>query len=990
MTPFLDFKEDNGLVHCSNPTGVKNHAERLYLNEAEKLGVTAVFFRRFYHNENNSKPKDNISPYHSEPVVCIFEKSDDRFFNSQEHKELHAALWSAGKNEIYVIIGQTRLDIINSRRPAVVDENKELNMEDLRLASSAIDAFNDLRFSAYLFESGTFWEQPDFEDKLDENSSPYIFLLDYLLAVRQMFLKTTTIKLSPGTIDKLLVTCILIKFLEDIKDDKGKHTLRIIYKQNKINSFAEALDKGLCLNILNELAGEFNGKIFDRFTLEEKQTIEKTNLGLLASFLRADINLRTNQLFIWKQYSFKHLPAEVISAIYENFIQAEAVRQNGDTEKGVVYTPIHLVNLLVDEVMPLNRPDLFKEEQFRILDPACGSGVFLVAAFKRLLQWWAINNSTPDNIKYPQCKKAQQILENNIFGVDVKETATLISIFGLTTALLDKLTPQEIWNNLKFNDLSLKNIQYDNFFEWAIKAKQQKLSFNLVIGNPPFNVESGKNKNEVLRPEVLEQLNLRHKIPNNNFALYFFEGSMLFTNKVCLIIPANVLLYNKAAQKYRNLIFTNYNVTKIFDFTHLRRDLFHKSADTPVVAMVAENMGSLKNPIEHTVVKRMISSEKKLRFEIDYYDRHSVLWDWAISDSKAFVWKTNLLGGGRLFHFIYRLSLLRSFERFIKDMKKLNPDWTYSVGYKLNGDDKKKNIEYIFGKESINTETFDENEEFTTFIEENRDFAEPRNQKIYEPPHVIFKVNIGKVNIPIHYSEKHLCFKDKLVGIHAPESEKGILKKIYNRFKETGYYRISKLWILATSPETLVNLETACKKDDIDSLPFPEDQTYLTLSSAEEIITEDLLKYYIHLGKSISKGNAGSFLHERVSPEQVKIFTNIFCEELNLVYAKKEKSWQPGFVYQGPFYTICQVGFGKNNSLRPSNLSELDNPTKHLIEDELSNSGTLYTRIVRIYQHINGFDCIFLVKPHTQRYWLNSIALRDADDTFMELKKEGF
>ncbi len=45
-------------------------------------------------------------------------------------------------------------------------------------------------------------------------------------------------------------------------------------------------------------------------------------------------------------------------------------------------------------------------------------------------------------------------------------------------------------------------------------------------------------------------------------------------------------LYNKAAQKnIREQVFTNYSVKKIYDFTHLRRDLFHRAADTPAIAI---------------------------------------------------------------------------------------------------------------------------------------------------------------------------------------------------------------------------------------------------------------------------------------------------------------------------------------------------------------------------------------------------------------------
>src|SRR5207237_4277277 len=123
---------------------------------------------------------------------------------------------------------------------------------------------------------------------------------------------------------------------------------------------------------------------------------------------------------------------------------------------------------------------------------------------------------------------------------------------------------------------------------------------------------------------------------------------------------------------------------------HLRRNLFHKTADTPVVAVIAENVPSNKKEIEHTVVKRTLLSEKRLRFEIDYYDRHYVKWSWATDDTKSFIWKTNLLGGGRLFHLIYRLSLLPTLADFLLQKKVENQEWIYSSGYKIGGKGTKK------------------------------------------------------------------------------------------------------------------------------------------------------------------------------------------------------------------------------------------------------------------------------------------------------------
>ena len=995
----FDYDQKNGFVNCANPSSAINNSEILYLNEVKKLNVDAVLFRRFY-NDNDTVP------YRSEPSVCIFQK-DDNFFNSQQHIKLHAALWSAAKNEVYIIISPTRIDIINSRRPAELVDKCELSIENLILASGeVIEDINSQLFSASVFGNGSFWEQSEFENKLDERNSPYIFLLDYLMTVRKIFLTNNSIPLSAETIDKLLVTCILIKFLEEIKDDKGKHTLRSLYSKYNVENFAEIIDKGFIIQILNDLTNEFNGKIFDKFSDNEKTTIEKTNLSLLANFLKANIDIKSGQLFLWEQYSFKHLPAEIISAIYENFIQAEALRKTGDNEKGVVYTPIHLVNLLIDEVMPLNKPHMFLSEKFKVLDPSCGSGVFLVAAYKRLLQWWAINNSTNNIITYPDSKKAQKILEDNIYGVDVKNTATFVTVFGLTTALLDKLTPQEIWNNLEFKDLNQINIQNRNFFEWAIKAKENLMPFDLVIGNPPFNVETGKNKSEVINSSLLRQLDFKHKvIPNNNFALHFFEASMVLAKKVCLIIPSTVLLYNRPAQIYRNKLFTNYTVEKIYDFTHLREVLFTKKNNqayenqkkmgrTPVVALIVNNIPSDFRSIEHIVVKRTTAVEKKLRFEIDYYDKHQVMWDWAIDENKSFIWKTNLLGGGRLFHLIYRLSLLPNLKDFISIKKDNNSEWIYSSGYKIGGKSTKKTpANFLHLKTTIDTKKkFDKvTNTFSTTIENNFEFEASRKEVLYTPPLLVISEVLGTDMIPMQIFNSYQPFNISFVGIHAPLDGVNDLREIYHRLYEDNYlYRICKMYMLLTSSKLLIHKETAFVKEDLDKIPFPEDEKLLELSNDEKIIQHDVLNHYIHLGKSINLRSAGNIFVKDVSAGNLKSFGETFCSALNRVYANNEKSWQAGNPFDNGLFTIFPFGFGENNNFSLTINTLSDNIIKELISEKLSNSGAIFRRVIRIYKHTNGFDCIIFIKPNKMRYWLNSIALRDVDDTFNDFKQAGY
>lgn len=986
----LGYTTKNGLVH--NLDEAQNNVERLYIEEVKKLIVpaNAVFFRRFYRNEEDQQP------HFSTPAVCIFHQTDS-FFNSETHKKLHAALWSSGKTEIYVIQGESRIDIINARKPAKRIDNNDVSLDEndktLVLVYKAIQGFEDSRFSAHLFGSGTFWEQSDFQKSIDDNSNPYAFLLGYLMGVRHKLLKDNTIQLEATTIDKLLITCILIKFLEEIKDDDGKHTLKAIYKKHhlKTETFEEGLRSGKCLDILNDLASEFNGKIFNTLSAEERSKIAQANLAPIADFLSADVNIQTNQLFLWKQYDFKHLPAEVISAIYENFIHAEAER-NEEKKKDVVYTPLHLVNLMIDESMPLDQPELFENNSFKVLDPACGSGVFLVAAYKRMLQWWAINNwRKTGRVEYPDKDLAKQILEDNIFGVDILEAAALVSIFGLTTAFLDKLTPKEIWNDLKFKDLSEKNIKgKTNFSDWAKPAKEKKGWFDLVIGNPPFNPA----KEGTITDEDLQEL-CGKNVPGNKLALKFFEAALYFGQKVCMIIPSNVFLYNKSdpSQAYRKEIFTSYTVEKIYDFTHLRRDLFHKSADTPVVSLTVKNTPSNHQTIEHIVVKRQLLSEKRMRFEIDYYDKHQVRWDWAVDEKKQFVWKTNLLGGGQLFHLVYRLSLLETLSDFLEEKEK-KKGWTYSNGYITQYGDisNNKQANFLNNQLRIKPGTFDEFGNYETDeIPETEYFHRIRKRELFTPPHIVFKLTLENSKIPMAFVSNYLCFNSSFVGISAPKQEEKDLYKIYERLhKNEKTASLYRAFILANSPKALVYHETSIVKEDIDNLPYPQDEKYLEPSAEESIIIKDVLQYYLHLGKAVTQNSAGHILNVPVEPEELPLFGHTYCDALNEIYAKNGKSWQAGQVIQTPTFVSYQFGFGKDGGLKNESKANPEKEFHSLLKNINSNKGVNYNRIIRYYEHVDGYDCVYFIKPRAKRYWLQSIALKDADDTFMDLKKAGY
>jgi hypothetical protein len=995
----IHFNTDNGLVFCYGLDKAEHISEIYHIEDkAKKLQADAVLFRRKYKNGEIIDSK---------PVVYIFEEKNDIIINNEKHKKLHAKIWSSGEIDVYFIVSKTEIHIFNARKPAEVKEKKELDLKNLILVSKALKEFDDQRFSAIVFGKGTFWEQDDFKNELKEENTPFHKLLEYLIAVRK-HLYGSPKGLSIETVDKLLIISILVKFLEEKKDSDGKHTLRDIYKKYKVKIFAEALEKKICISILDELASEFNGNIFNQFSLKEKLQIKEADLKPVADFLTARLAPQKTQLFLWKQYNFNHLPIELISSIYENFLPKE---------KGVVYTPPFLVNFLIDESMPLDidsAKKCFSNNRFKVLDPACGSGVFLVAAYKRLLQWWSVNHyKKTDKIKFPDKKICQKILEDNIFGVDINETATFITIFSLTIAFLDKLEPKELWNDLKLKDLKDNdNIQTENFFVWAAEDENKDEKFNLVIGNPPFNPKSGIKKKDAVTEEQIRQFGIINKdIPDNNFALKFFEGAMFFGKKTCMILPSNVFFYNKTktAQKYRNRVFTKFTVKKIFDFTHLREVLFvkkilkpvdnkknskKKSGRTPVCAVLSIPVESERQNIEHTVIKRTVSIEKKIFFEIDHYDRHFVPHDWAIDEKKQFIWKTNLLGGGRLFHLIYRLSLLPTLKKFINSKKK--DSWKEIRGFEGGRTLAAESQDRIIGITESGEPEIKKN---INIYSDNL-----KSKFMYEPPFMIIKQILGNNSLAACFipkknnftQKKYLYYNRSFIGISLPEKDENKLKDIFDflNLKKTNNRLNYQLYVLSISSSSLVLTETFFNKTEILSIPYPyENEDYLNLSETEKILQEDVLEYYIHLGKAISERGQGIKLHEKVKKKQLENFGQVFCDALNPIYAKNGKSWQSGKVYQTESFMVYRFGYGKNNVLSFQMVNEADevnNILKSLIYDNTSNQSAIFTRVCRYYKHLNGFDCVFLIKPNAMRYWLNSIALRDADETFTDLKNNGF
>ena len=217
--------------------------------------------------------------------------------------------------------------------------------------------------------------------------------------------------------------------------------------------------------MLDQLAKDFNGKIFEwdkDSEKEERDDIQKSEVETLADYL--DGNLRENQFLLWRLYSFSHLPVEVLSSVYEELLT---------DSKDIVYTPEMIVSTLVDECMPLKNP----QSDFKMIDVSCGSGIFLVKTYKRIVQWWRYEQwKQTGELKKPSLSVLKELLLKSIYGIDIQQDAIRLSVFSLALAILDEVDlDPKTWGKLSFPDLS-SNVITEDFFKTPEDFKGDYLS----------------------------------------------------------------------------------------------------------------------------------------------------------------------------------------------------------------------------------------------------------------------------------------------------------------------------------------------------------------------------------------------------------------------------------------------------------------------------------------------------------------------------------
>ena len=459
----------------------------------------------------------------------------------------------------------------------------------------------------------------------------------------------------------LLARVIFIQFLFHRKDAEGKAALdaaelRRLHDDGVLTgcyaSFGQILSSYEdTYALFRWLNGKFNGDLFpgkgsaeeqEAAWAEERHRVKADHLALLARFVSGKERMKDEQRSLWPFYAFDAIPLEFISTIYEQFVRKEA-------GTGIHYTPSHVVDLMLDSVLPWNG----KEWNLKILDPACGSGVFLVKAFQRIIHRW--------KTAHPHQRITGDVLagllEHNLFGVDKDPHAVRVASFSLYLAMCDEIDPRDYWKNVCFPVLRGVRLIADDFFSEGydgFNTTAAGSSYDLVIGNPPW----GKNTARANSPA--HEWGEHHKWPVSygDLGPLFLAKALALTKAnghVALVQPASTLLYNStsAARELRGRVFGEFRVEEVINLAALRRVLF-RDAILPACAIVVRNAPSDGEPFWYSCPKPLHTHEDRYRVVIEPNDVHRVYPDEVAS--MPWIWATLLWGSRRDLAFVNRLS----------------------------------------------------------------------------------------------------------------------------------------------------------------------------------------------------------------------------------------------------------------------------------------------------------------------------------------------
>ncbi|HEX8525269.1 MAG TPA: N-6 DNA methylase [Tepidisphaeraceae bacterium] len=699
----------------------------------------------------------------------------------------HRLAWNNGLARMLWVVTPTELRVFNAYERPPEDSRLLGNpaVELFHAVAGDLEQINKELLHRRDIESGAFWDSATGK-KIDKDRRVDNALLnDLRLASGNL----VAAGLSPSESHRLLLQTIFVAFLEA----RGFLPVRIFDGMGGAHRFGDVVaDAHRTRKFFAAMHEEFDGDLFPPLSegddLGTEPLLKPKQLNVIWRILNK--TEQTGQQRFWP-YDFRAVPIELISSVYEDFLHAQD--EQGALEKGVHYTPLNLVDLVLSQTLDRSVPLTAK-----LLDLSCGSGVFLVDGFRRLV---ARRVAAGEKLSR---RLIREVLFNQVFGIDIRSDAIDVAAFSLCMTALEMEPAHANGIPVRFErPLRGRNLFAEDAFDLKASYNSapafKKKQFGVIVGNPPWTSPKGKGSTAPTSHAThmeyctsrVPPFPLAHDSPPDPAFIRRAEDFAAPKARLGLIVAATRFFsHQKKSRKVKKAVFTRYcpevviNLSQVFDYVF-------PSARQPAIVLIARNEPATEHDTFFLYsVEYSTSFKRHGALEINSETARQLPVLDAATEKNAL--KVAAWGRPRDWSLIGRLSSHRALKHFLKE------HGTKAYNGFIKGKESQPTPPAMLGQPLLIKQALRPLRIETDSLKEMElpRLEAPRPLKIYKAPLVLFARSLIKNRAVAAYTRKDLVYSSLFIGIPFPARNDRVARYLNGLLNSS----VATYYLFLTSP----------------------------------------------------------------------------------------------------------------------------------------------------------------------------------------------